>query len=159
MKKLYRIIALSLLFILVGFSVFYYIGTKKFTERTLFFVEPVLKTLVLEHRLIAEKYDLEKNIELLIKEELLGSSLLISDSVFPVGTHLEHIFLRNGVLYVDLSIEAVFPSEHSGLNFHESLKILERTIRFNFRRIDDIVFTINGNVISLNISYPLGRQG
>jgi len=146
MKKLCRIIALTLLLVLVVFSVSYYIGTKKVTERSLFFVEPVSKTVVLEHRLISQKHDLEKNIELLVKDELLGSSLLIRDSVFPEGTTLNHILLREGVLYVDLSIEAVFPSEHSGLNFHESMKILERTIRFNFRKIKDVIITIDGSI-------------
>ena len=146
MKKLFRIIAISLLFVLIIFSVFYYVNTKKFTERSLFFVEPVSKTVVLEHRLIAEKHDLEKNIELLVKDELLGSSLLVRDSVFPDGTILNHLLLRDATLYVDLSMEAVFPSEHSGLNFKDSIKILERTIKFNFKEIKNIVITIDGSV-------------
>lgn len=146
MKKLCRIIAVSLLLVLVVFSVYYYKSTKKFTERSLFFVEPVSRTVVLEHRLIPEKHDLEQNIELLVKDELLGPSLLVRDSVFPEGTILNHILLRDGVLYIDLSIEAVFPSEHSGLNFQDSLKILERTIKFNFREIENIVITIDGSI-------------
>ena len=146
MKRVFRITVLVALIALIAFAGFYYKHQSVYTERTLFFVEPVAKTVVMEHRLIAEKHDLEQNIELLIKDELLGPALLVRDSVFPSGTHLNHILLRDGTLYADLSIEAMFPSAHSGLNFEDSIRILKKTIKFNFPKIENIVVTIDGSI-------------
>ena len=146
MKRVFQITVIVALIMLVVFAVFYFRHQSVYTERTLFFVEPVSKAVVMEHRLIAEKHDLELNAELLIKDELLGPSLLVRDSVFPAGTRLNHIMLRSGILYADLSIEAMFPSAHSGLNFEDSIRILEETIRFNFPEIKNIVITIDGSI-------------
>ena len=146
MKRVFQILLLAALIALVIFGVYYYKAQSVYAERTLFFVEPVSKAVVMEHRLIAEKHDLEQNLELLIKDELLGPALLVRDSVFPNGTRLNHIMLRDGILYADLSSEAMFPSAHSGLNFKDSIRILEETIRFNFPEIGKIVVTIDGSI-------------
>ena len=146
MKRVFQITVLVALIALVVFGVFYFRHQSVYTERTLFFVEPVSKAVVMEHRLIAQKHDPELDVELLIKDELLGPSLLVRDSVFPAGTRLNHIMLRSGILYADLSIEAMFPSAHSGLNFEDSIRILEETIRFNFPEIKNIVITIDGSI-------------
>ena len=146
MKRVFQITVLLALIALVVFGIHFYRSQHVYTERTLFFVEPVSKAVVMEHRLIAEKDDLELNAELLIKDELLGPALLVRDSVFPAGTRLNHVLLRDGTLYADLSIEAMFPSAHSGLNFRDSIWILEETIRFNFPQIGQIVITIDGSV-------------
>ena len=146
MKRVFQITVSVALIALVVFAVCYYRHQNVYTERTLFFVEPVSKAVVMEHRLIAEKHDLELNVELLIKDELLGPSLLVRDSVFPKGTRLNHVLLRDNILYADLSIEAMFPSAHSGINFKDSIQILEKTISFNFPKIENIVVTIDGSI-------------
>ena len=146
MKRVFQITVLLALIAFVVFGIHFYRSQHVYTERTLFFVEPVSKAVVMEHRLIAEKNDLELNVERLIKDELLGPALLVRDSVFPAGTKLNHLLLRDGTLYADLSIEAMFPSAHSGLNFKDSIQILEKTITFNFPQIGDIVITIDGSV-------------
>ena len=146
MKRVFQITVLLSLIAFVVFGIHFYREQHVYTERTLFFVEPVSKAVVMEHRLISEKNDLELNAELLIKDELLGPALLVRDSVFPAGTKLNHVLLRDGTLYADLSIEAMFPSAHSGLNFRDSIRILEETIRFNFPQIGHIVITIDGSV-------------
>ncbi len=146
MKRVFQITVLLALIAFVVFGIHFYRSQHVYTERTLFFVEPVSKAVVMEHRLIAEKNDLELNVELLLKDELLGPALLVRDSVFPAGTKLNHVLLRDGTLYADLSIEAMFPSAHSGLNFRDSIQILEKTITFNFPQIGDIVITIDGSV-------------
>ena len=146
MKRVFQITVLLALAALVVVALCLFKAQHTYTERTLFFVEPVSKAVVLEHRLIAEKHDLELNAELLIKDELLGPALLVRDSVFPAGTRLNHVLLRDGILYADLSIEAMFPSAHSGLNFKDSIQILEKTISFNFPQIEQIVITIDGSI-------------
>ena len=146
MKRVFQAAVIIALIALVVSVVCLYRSQKNYTERTLFFVEPVSKAVVMEHRLIAEKNDLELNVELLIKDELLGPALLVRDSVFPSGTRLNHVLLRDGVLYADLSLEAMFPSAHSGLNFQDSIRILEKTVSFNFPEIENIVVTIDGSI-------------
>ena len=112
MKRVFQAAVILALIALTVFAVYHYKEQNVYTERTLFFVEPVSKAVVMEHRLIAEKHDLELNVELLIKDELLGPSLLVRDSVFPSGTRLNHVLLRDDILYADLSPEAMFPSAH-----------------------------------------------
>ena len=146
MKRVFQAAVIIALIALTVSAVCLYRSQKNYTERTLFFVEPVSKAVVMEHRLIAEKNDLELNVELLIKDELLGPALLVRDSVFPSGTRLNHVLLRDGVLYADLSLKAMFPSAHSGLNFQDSIRILEKTVSFNFPEIKNIVVTIDGSI-------------
>ena len=146
MKKVFQAAVLLAIVGLVVSAIYIYKKNNFYTERTLFFVEPVSQAVVMEHRLIAEKHDLELNLELLIKDELLGSSLLVRDSVFPAGTKLNHIMLRDDILYVDLSSEAIYPSAHSGLNFRDSIRILEKTVNFNFPEIKNMVVTIDGSI-------------
>ena len=146
MKRVFQAAVIIALIALAVSAVCLYRSQKNYTERTLFFVEPVSKAVVMEHRLIAEKNDLELNVELLIKDELLGPALLVRDSVFPSGTRLNHVLLRDGVLYADLSLKAMFPSAHSGLNFQDSIRILEKTVSFNFPEIKNIVVTIDGSI-------------
>ncbi len=146
MKRVFQAAVIIALIALAVSAVCLYKAQKNYTERTLFFVEPVSKAVVMEHRLIAEKNDLELNVELLIKDELLGPALLVRDSVFPSGTRLNHVLLRDGLLYADLSLEAMFPSAHSGLNFQDSIRILEKTVSFNFPEIKNIVVTIDGSI-------------
>ena len=146
MKRVFQTAVIIALIALVVSAVYCYKIQKIYIERTLFFVEPVSKAVVMEHRLIAEKQDLELNVELLIKDELLGPALLVRDSVFPSGTRLNHVLFRDGVLYADLSLDAMFPSAHSGLNFADSIQILKNTISFNFPEIKNIVVTIDGSI-------------
>ena len=40
----------------------------------------------------------------------------------------------------------MFPSAHSGLNFEDSIRILKKTIKFNFPKIENIVVTIDGSI-------------
>lgn len=146
MRRVFQITVFLALIALVVFGLYHFRRQSVYAERTLFFVEPVAKAVVMEHRLIAEKHDLELDVELLIKDELLGPALLVRDSVFPAGTRLNHVMLRSGTLYADLSIEAMFPSAHSGLNFEDSIQILKKTISFNFPQIEQIVITVDGSV-------------
>ena len=146
MRRVFQAAVIIALIALTVSAVCLYRSQKNYTERTLFFVEPVSKAVVMEHRLKDKKNDLELNVELLIKDELLGPALLVRDSVFPSGTRLNHVLLRDGVLYADLSLEAMFPSAHSGLNFQDSIRILEKTVSFNFPEIKNIVVTIDGSI-------------
>ena len=144
MKKR-RMIFFAALLLFVAFSVvWFFTAENRYTERSLFFLEPVSREVVMEHRLIAEKHDTEKNIELLVKDVLLGSSLLVRDGIFPADTNLNHLLLRNGTVYADLSMDAVFAEPGMGLAFSESLDILRRTILFNFPGIESVTITVNG---------------
>lgn len=146
MKKGWLIYFISL-FVFVSFSVIWFFNAEnRFTDRSLFFVEPVSRAVVMEHRLIAEKHDTEKNIELLVKDALLGSSLLVRDNIFPERTRLNQLLYRNDIVYADLSIEAVLSATHTGLSFEESTDILRRTISFNFPSVKGICITVNGNL-------------
>ena len=64
MKRVFQAAVIIALIALAVSAVCLYKAQKNYTERTLFFVEPVSKAVVMEHRLIAEKNDLELNVEL-----------------------------------------------------------------------------------------------
>ena len=147
MKKI-RIIVLSVLLLLCAAASVYFCSRQeyKMVERTFFFPEPVSKTLKTEYRLLPVQDTLEKNLELMVKEVFLGPSLLTLDRVFPDGARLNHIFLRDGILYIDMNSRAAMSDSMFWLTFPESLDILEKTLRKNYNGIDRIVFTVNGSI-------------
>ena len=52
--------------------------------------------------------------------------------------------VRRGVLYVDLSAPAAIPDPFAPLPLAEAAAALERTVRFNFRRIREVAFSVDG---------------
>ena len=72
-------------------------------HRVIFFPEDDSDNLIGEVRKLKSRGSLEKDIESLLKEILLGPELLENSRYIPQGTRLNSLILRDRVLYADYS--------------------------------------------------------
>lgn len=98
-----------------------------------------------EERLLPRKDSPEQEIELLVREILLGPFDVDLVPVFPREGRMNTVMLRDGRLYLDFSTDVLFPKGNSTLSFEEALECLGRSVKFNFPRVEEIIFTVNGN--------------
>lgn len=134
------VIALSLT---VSLLLFLINGTDKHRQ-VLFFPEYRSSECVGEQRVLPTKPTVEQEIELLVKEILLGPFDVNSVAVLPQESILQTIMLRENRLFLDFSIHVIFQENESRLSFDEALACVRKTITFNYPQIEKIVFTVNG---------------
>ncbi len=89
---------------------------------------------------------LEKDISQFINEILLGPITHRYKAVFASGTKLNSCFLRDGILYVDISAEALFPSEIES-SVMTGVQIFEKNILKNFSEVNNVELFINGKAV------------
>jgi hypothetical protein len=85
----------------------------------------------------------ELDITRYVEEALLGPVSSNSMPLFPRETRLRSLLYRNGVVYLDLSEEAVLPPPEGGEVFM-NMKTLYAGIRRNFPFVRDLRFFIAG---------------
>ena len=100
-----------------------------------------------ELRRIPMRNGREQNIELLLDEMILGPVEISHRRLFPRDVRIESVLYRHGLLYVDISPSFIYSSDESGTPISETLRIVERTIRYNFPEVDEIQFSIGGRGI------------
>lgn len=101
-----------------------------------------------ESRNLPVRESMEENIELLIQEILLGPVDVTHVHIFPEGTSLRSVLLRDAQLYIDLSVDAILGRKKSELGFEESVEVLKRTVSYNYPSIDSFLVTIDGELPS-----------
>ncbi|MBN1649011.1 MAG: GerMN domain-containing protein [Spirochaetales bacterium] len=133
--------------------------------RVLFFPADETNRLIGETRRLKDRGKLEKDAEILLREILLGPSVLEHNRYIPRGTKLQSVMLRDSVLYVDYSVQIqqlvlrevignppaaesgkVMPRDMMPLGLAGALGVVQKTIKFNFPLIRQVVFTINGEI-------------
>ncbi|MFO7730763.1 MAG: GerMN domain-containing protein [Spirochaetia bacterium] len=147
MKNLDRITIILVGVIVVSLTVslllFLINGTDKHRQ-VLFFPEYRSSECTGEQRVLPTKPTIEQELELLVKEILLGPFDVNSVAVLPQESDLQTLMLRENRLYIDFSIHVVFQESESRLSFGEALDCVRKTITFNYPQIEKIVFTVNG---------------
>jgi len=127
----------------VSLILFLFNGTDKHRQ-VLFFPEYRSSECVGEQRVLPTKPTIEQEIELLVKEIILGPFDVNSVGVLPQESALQTLMLRDNRLFIDFSIHVIFQEGESRLSFDESLDCVRKTITFNYPQIEKIVFTVNG---------------
>lgn len=153
MKKFDRttmILAGSLAFILLVSGISYFIWGNEKEEQVLFFPEFRSGGARGEARILPRKDAREQEIELLVKEILLGPFDINYTPVAPADTRIRSLLLRKDTLYIDFSVDIVFKEASTSLSLEESLEYISRTIQFNFPGVKKIVYSINGNQLRLS---------
>jgi len=79
----------------------------------------------------------------LVEEIILGPVDIQHSRVVPRSTTIRTLMLHDKVLYLDLSTEILHEIEDEQA-FFAVQKAFEHTIRFNYRTIQEIVFTVDG---------------
>ncbi len=82
-------------------------------------------------------------IQCYIDELILGPSVQRSRPLFSRGTQVEFCFLRDKILYVGLSLQAIYQDSESE-NFDKGFELLVHNIQNNFSGIKKVECFVNG---------------
>ena len=102
--------------------------------------------LIAEERFLPRHRDADRDVRELVDAALLGPAQHGEAPLFPSATTVRVLMVRRGVLYVDLAASAAIPDPLAPLPLGEAAAALSRAIRFNFRRIREIAFTVDGQL-------------
>lgn len=89
-----------------------------------------------------DNQDLQADIEQYIRDLLLGPLTNRFRFVFSFGTKLESCFIRDGVLYVNVSSQALKPNETTS-SIEQGVNVFKKNIVTNFPQINSVEFFIN----------------
>ena len=120
-------------------------GTRS-AKRVLFF--PVFGSIALEgeERFVPRQATLEEDIELAVKELILGPKEPYHVKVLPANVKIDSILYRNGELYCSFSEEILFRDASSPLNLEEMVQAVGNSILFNFPRLKRVHPFVNGQI-------------
>ena len=113
-------------------------------EKIFYFYESGTEKAVGEMRTIPKYNHEEKNIQVYVNELLLGPRGMNLVSVFPEGTKLNQLMLREKKLYIDINNMLLKTDISKSYNIGKSIKLLRKNIIFNFPDISSVIFTITG---------------
>jgi hypothetical protein len=125
---------LFIFFFLVAFTSFLFV-THDREKHLVFFFEYQQGTLGGEVRSIPWRPSVEDRVLLLVEEQLWGPMDPRLSRVFPLGSQVRSILVREGILYVDLSPDVLFTSEDVRIEWNDRLKALHKTLSHNYPRV------------------------
>jgi hypothetical protein len=99
--------------------------------------------ITIENRMLARSPSRELNIARYVEEALLGPSSPNCLPLFPRETRLRSLLYRDGVVYADITEEAVMPPLEGG-EVYKNFKTLDSGIKRNFAFVRDVHFFIAG---------------
>jgi hypothetical protein len=132
-----------LVFFLVSLFLFLFLEGNT-VERVLFFPHDITGILRGERRTMPKQETAEEDVELYLRELLLGPSSFVHSNLFPENTELHMVILREKILFVDFGDKIIFSQEYINRNFDWVVDAVKKSVRFNFPSIDTIIITING---------------
>ena len=118
-------------------------------RRTFVFYTIEERVLVVEDRMLKRSSSWEIDITRYVEEALLGPVDPDLLPLFPRETRANSVLYRNGVVYVDFSIDAALAPEEGG-DVLENFRTLYAGIRRNFSFVRDVRFFIAGNAAFVN---------
>ena len=62
---------------------------------------------------------------------------------------MQSLLFREGVLFVDFSSELLLSDQAITLSLQEKIALVKRALKFNFKDIEKIIFTIEGELPGL----------
>ena len=112
--------------------------------RVLFFPVQGGRGMVAEERLLPRHRMLEQDVTELAEGVLLGPTRHDALRIFPRGASVLSSLVRGRTLYLDLSPRLLVEDPEVPLKGEEALAALSRSIKFNFPRLREVVFFIDG---------------
>ncbi len=143
-KKIILWSGLSLLILLAVSLLIFFVFSNDRHEKAFFFYETGTYNEEGESRVIPGYHEKEKNIRIYVEELLLGPSNVNFEAIFPEGTRLNQIMLREKKLFLDINNMVLKTDISKSYNIGKSIKLLKKNIYFNFPGIDTVIFTISG---------------
>jgi hypothetical protein len=137
-------VSLFLLLLLVSLALF--LASRHWARRTLFFPEISSQKLVGETRFLPRRRSLERDVQILVEEVILGPELPTHRPLLPRETRLLSILARQRRVYLSLSRGILREGGESPFAPEQALQALSNVILFNFPRIRRLELLIEGQV-------------
>ncbi len=142
-QQLWRICLALLVGTLLVSAVFFLVFRSPLHYQVLFFPDLRSGELSGERRMLPRLSNGTDAARQLVEEIILGPVDIQHSRVVPRSTTIRTIMLHDKVLYLDLSTDILHEIEDESA-FLEIKNAFEHTIRFNYRTIREIVFTVDG---------------
>ncbi len=117
--------------------------------RIFFFPDNSGTFIAAERRGIPQRDKLPGQIRVFLDELLLGPESLGLSFAAPRGTVVNHVAVVEKTVYVDLSTEILDKDETSSMSFVAIMENLRHNMVFNFPKIEEVVFTIEGQQVGV----------
>jgi hypothetical protein len=114
------------------------------TSRILFFPHQTGRRLVTEQRSLPRRGGFEKDVVELVEGVLLGPTRHDAQRLFPRGGRVIAAMMNGRTLYLDLSASILVTDPDVPLAGEDALDALAHSIRFNFPRVREVVFLLDG---------------
>ncbi len=125
----------------------------------LFFPQHSGGALAGEARSLVRQKSIEKDLELVVEELILGPADIRHSGVLPRNTRVRSALVRRGAAYLDLSPDAIFLGGEVKMSFQEVLETVKKTVMFNFPGLENLIVTIDGQVPGEPAHLPGGSGG
>ena len=146
------VISLLLLIVLLISLTLFFISNIRKADRIFFFPDHKSGKVMGESRKTPGiPFDKEKNMDIFVKELLLGPIGMNLDPLFPPGTKLEKILYRGKTLYLDLNFMALLPDKRAVHGFGNSILLIEKNIKFNFPYVEKVIVTVLGQQPEIDV--------
>lgn len=136
---------------------FYLVFPPERVARTLFFPGTTEAALSGERRLVPRVDSNRRAMHLLTEEILLGPARIDHSRVLPRQSRVESFIVSGRTVFVDLSEETILPSAEVHIDVGTGIDAIRQTLLFNFRSLEDVIVTIDGNVPFAPSYRPVGR--
>ncbi|MFP4364914.1 MAG: GerMN domain-containing protein [Spirochaetia bacterium] len=136
----------SLLIVTFIASVLLLVFGSSWDRRVIFFPHERGEGFYGEYRTVPSRRTREAQMELLLEESLLGPVNIDNRLFLPRETDVRSFLYRDGIVYIDFSHEAISLQNRNDFNIDTAMQVIERTFRYNFKGIREIVFTIMGQL-------------
>jgi len=98
---------------------------------------------IIEERMLGRSSGGERDMVRYVEEALLGPASPAAEPLFPRGTRLRSLLFRDGVVYADISADAMLWA-HEGEGLLRGFETLGAGLRRNFPRVEDVRFFVDG---------------
>lgn len=100
-----------------------------------------------ERRGIPQRRNLDEQVSIFLDEFFLGPVSLELTHSAPRGTEVRHVAIVGKTAYIDLDLMILKTDMELPITFDQALDNIRNNILFNFPRIEETVFTIEGQQV------------
>lgn len=137
------LLIVSFLISLIAFAVFH----PEVDGRVFYFPDNSGLRIGTERRGIPQRRNLDEQISIYLDEFFLGPVSLELTHSAPRGTEVRHVAVVGKTAYIDLDLVMLKTDSELPISFDQALENIRFNIFFNFPRIEEIVFTIEGQQV------------
>jgi hypothetical protein len=135
--------ALALIFV-ISMSVYFF--NNNLVRRVLFF--PDRSSFSGEMRRVPKQNTVEGDVELLIRELILGPYQIDHLRTVPENTKLQNLLIRDkSLLYVDFSADLVVYDDNFSIVTEKITILIRRNIIYNFPFLEEITLSVDGQTL------------